>query len=197
MLNPVGTFLQHTIHLFVLQSCVTSCPQNFFTWAVRRLVSLTELDSFYSYIISKLLVCRCISSADVWQSTLRIHNTFSFWQLLFHCVPRFLFPSPRREDYRSITQIHVSSEIHLSTLSLSLNFVFPPSGKIKYLSLHSEIHSEVLAKSTTPCMISLFPMRSFIWHKNTDIYLPFTEDEFVIWERPTNTKHTIDTAEQV
>ncbi len=46
---------------------------------------------------------------------------------------------------------HVSTEIHLSTLSLSNISVFLPCGKIKHLVLRCEIHPKVLSHFHNPC----------------------------------------------
>lgn len=61
----------------------------------------------------------------------------------YFSVSLFSLPHSMERGLQRHHSSHVSTEIHLSTLSQSNISIFLPSGKIKYLVLYSEIHSEV------------------------------------------------------
>lgn len=68
---------------------------------------------------------------------------------------------------------HVSAEIHLSAPSQNNISVQLPSGKIKYLLLHGEMHSRVLSQVlNNPCKCFFFLLQKpIILHQIKGIYL--------------------------
>lgn len=104
-----------------------------------------------------------------------------------------LFPLPRWME-RGLQQHHsnhVSAEIHLSTLSPSYVSIFLPSGKIKYLVLHSEIHSKVLSRLHNPWKnFFYFLLKPNILHQIKAIYSSFTADKLVVVWLPAHA-HTV------
>lgn len=121
----------------------------------------------------------------------RLEGSTSVFPLLFQ-RPRSHFPHSTERGLQQHHSNHFSAEIHLSTLSLSNISVFLPSGKIKYLVLHSEIHSEVLSQFHNPWRSFFFSLlKPIISHKIKGIYLPFTEDKLVAVGLPTHTHEQI------
>lgn len=138
----------------------------------KRVIIVTKLAAL-KLNFSSFLSCPC------WYLTVCFEHPHQLCGFYSSSFPFSLFCSTER----GLQQHHsdrVSAEIHLSTLSLSNISVLLPSGKIKYLVLHSEIHSKVLSWLHNPRKSFFFSIKPIISHQIKGIYLSFTADKLKV-----------------